>query len=178
MDIKETIDELNKKLKSSRDVVDCQKGFEIIAESLVYKIYNLYGKNLVLSMLYQVGAGSGEVVAQRIKEKYGQEDFEILESLELLMLELKEFYAIQIQSIETGDQKIRILIENFCFLREPSQRREKLRPGSSLCRVNKGYFEVAFKKLLGDKIKKVEINFLEDDPEKDLCIEELVFHLS
>jgi len=38
------------------------------------------------------------------------------------------------------------------------------------------YFETAFKKLVGDKLKKVEINFLHDDLENDVCVEEIVFY--
>ncbi len=173
MDIKE----LNERLANTRENVNCLKGMEIIAEALVYKIYDLYGRNLLLSMLYQVGAGPGEVIADRLKKKYNKEDFEILEALELLVTELREYYAIKIRSIETEENRFRILIENYCFLREPSKHRERLKPGKAFCRVNKGYFETAFKKLLGNKIKKIEINFLEDDLENDVCIEELVFLL-
>ena len=173
MDIKD----LNEKLANTKDNVECLKGMEIIAEALVYKIYDLYGRNLLLSMLYQVGAGPGEVIADRLKQKYNKEEFEIIEALLILCSELKEFYAIQIRSIETEENRFRILIENYCFLREPSKRRDRLQPGKAFCRVNKGYFETAFKKLLGDKIKKIEINFIEDDKEKDVCVEELVFLL-
>ena len=51
-----------------------------------------------------------------------------------------------------------------------------LKPGKAFCRINKGYFETAFRKLLGDKLKKVEINFLHDDPENNVCVEEIVFY--
>jgi len=30
--------------------------------------------------------------------------------------------------------------------------------------------------MLGDKVKKVEMNFLYDDIERDVCVEELVFY--
>ncbi len=53
---------------------------------------------------------------------------------------------------------------------------EKLQPGKAFCRVNKGYFETAFRKLLGNKVKKIEINFLKDEPEKNMCVEELIFY--
>jgi len=172
------IEDLNEKLANSKENLNCLKGMEIIAEALVYKIYDLYGRNLVLSMLYQVGAGPGEVIAERLKKKYNKEDFEILEALEKLILELKEYYAIQIRSIETEENRIRIEIENYCFLRDTTKHRERLKPGKTFCRVNKGYFETAFKKLIGDKIKKIEINFIKDDVENDVCIEELIFYLA
>ena len=75
------------------------------------------------------------------------------------------------------DDKIKYIIENRCFLREALKLRKKLKPGKAFCRINKGYFEKAFEELLGDKIKKIEINFLEDDEENDVCIEELTFSL-
>ena len=93
------------------------------------------------------------------------------------MDELKDYYSIQVRDIEQYDDKYRIIVENHCFLREPIKNREKLKFGKALCRVNKAYFETAFKKLLGNKVKKIEINFLENDAEKDACVEELNFFL-
>ena len=72
---------------------------------------------------------------------------------------------------------IRFIIENRCFLREPIKNREKLKPGKAFCRINKGYFEAALLDLIGDNIKKVEINYLKSDEVKDTCVEELVFYL-
>jgi len=45
------------------------------------------------------------------------------------------------------------------------------------CCINKGYFEVVFRKIIGYKIKKTEIKFLENDAENDVRLEELVFYL-
>ncbi len=172
-----SIEELNKKIANPKSNINSLKGFEIISESLVYKVYDIFGRNSLLSMLYQTGAGPGEAISKRIKEKYKKDQFEILEALELLLVELKEFYSIRISEVQDDDKKMRILIENHCFLREPISHREKLKPGKALCRVNKAYWEVALSKLLDrKKIKSVEINFLEDDKIKDVCIEELVFY--
>lgn len=171
------IEELNKKLKNSISDINSLKGFEIISEAMVYKVYDLFGRNMLLSMLYQVGAGPGEIIAERLKNKYNKEEFEILEALEVLIQELKEFYFIQIRDIEKEPQKIRIIIENYCFLREPIKHTQKLKPGKAFCRINKGYFETAFKRMLGDKVKAIEINFLFDDSQKDACVEELIFYL-
>ncbi|TXT59920.1 MAG: hypothetical protein BAJALOKI2v1_150008 [Promethearchaeota archaeon] len=167
---------LNEKIKNPVSNIDSVKGFEIISESITDKVYQIFGKNSLLSILYQVGAGPGNQIAERIIKQYNKSEFEILECLEILMNELKEFYSIQIRKIERTDDKIRIEIGNHCFLRDPFKDREKLRFGKAFCRVNKGYFETAFKKLLGNQIKKVEINFLQNDPENDVCIEELIFH--
>ena len=169
------LNNINKNIKNDISNVNSLKGFEVISESLVYKILDIFGKNSLLSMLYQIGSGPGEIIAKRIKEKHNKEEFGIFEALEILMTELKEFYSIQIREVQLNSEQTRIVIENFCFLREPMKHREKLQPGKAFCRVNKGYFETAFRKLLGNKVKKIEINFLQDDLEKNMCVEELIF---
>ncbi|MFX1346416.1 MAG: hypothetical protein ACFFBC_03035 [Promethearchaeota archaeon] len=169
--------ELNERIKNPIENINSVKGFEIITESLVYKVYDVFGRNSLLSILYQIGVFPGNIIAERIKKEYQKEEFEIMEVLIILMDELKEFYSVQVKDIEEYEDRYRIIIENHCFLREPIKHREKLEFGKAFCRTNKGYFETAFKKLLGDKIKKIEINFLEDDPEKDVCVEELNFYI-
>ena len=169
------LNDINKNIKNDISNINSLKGFEIISESMVYKILDIFGKNSLLSMLYQIGSGPGEIIAKRIKEKHNKEEFGIFEALEILMTELKEFYSIQIREVQLNSEQTRIVIENFCFLREPMKHREKLQPGKAFCRVNKGYFETAFRKLLGNKVKKIEINFLQDDLEKNMCVEELIF---
>ena len=169
--------ELNKRIHNPVDNINSVKGFEIITESLVYQVYDVFGRNSLLSILYQTGVHPGTIIAERIKREYQKEEFEIMEALVILMDELKEFYSIQVREIEQYDDRYRIIIENHCFLREPIKHREKLDFGKAFCRINKGYFETAFQKLLGNKIKKIEINFLENDPEKDVCVEELNFYI-
>ncbi|MFX0141809.1 MAG: hypothetical protein ACFFDN_49690 [Candidatus Hodarchaeota archaeon] len=171
------IDRFNDRIQNDISNVNPLKGFEIIGEAMVYKILDVFGRNSLLSILYQIGSGPGEVIANRIKLLYNKEEFEILELIEILMNELKEFYSLRIREIQTSSEKIRIIIENYCFLREPIKNREKLKFGKAFCRINKGYFETAFKILLGNKIKKIEINFLENDAERDVCIEELNFYI-
>ncbi|MHA1294563.1 MAG: hypothetical protein ACTSQJ_18130 [Promethearchaeota archaeon] len=170
------IDELNKRIENPISNINSLLGFEIISESLVYQIYDIYGRNLLLSMLYQVGKAPAEVISARLKKKYNKEKFEILEALQIFVEELKEFYSIKIREIEDDEEKTRIIIENYCFLRGSIKKREKLKFGKAFCRVPKGYFETAFYRLLGDKVKKVEINFLHNDEEKDICVEELIFY--
>jgi hypothetical protein len=170
-------DKLNKRIKNPIENINSMKGFEIISESLVYQVYDVFGRNSLLSILYQTGVLPGKIIAERIKKEYQKEEFEITEALVILMDELKDFYSIQIRDIEKYDHRYRIIIENNCFLREPIKHREKLKFGKAFCRINKGYFETAFQKLLGSKVKKIEINFLENDPENDVCVEELNFYL-
>ena len=168
-------EEINQKIRNTSNHLNSLGGFEILCESLVYKIYDLYGKNMLLSMLYQIGAGPGEAIANRIKTEYNKDEFEILEAMEILLKELKDFYAIQVRKIEEHGNMLRMIIENRCFLRKSIKQRSRLNFGKAFCRVNKGYFEKAFKLLVGNKLKKIEINFLENDPIKDVCVEELKF---
>ena len=170
------IEELNKQINNPSLKFKSLEGFEVICESLVYKIYDIYGRNTLLSMLYQIGKGPGEIIANRIKEKYNKEEFGITEAIEILLGELKDYYSIQIRDIEEHAHMLRLIIENRCFLREPMKDREKLKFGKAFCRINKGYFEEAFKQLIGDKIKNIEINFLDNDEANDTCVEEVNFY--
>ena len=174
--VEEYIKKINERIQNPVENINSVKGFEIISESLVNKVYDVFGRNSLLSILYQIGVFPGTQIADRLKREYGKEDFEIMEALIILMEELKDYYSIQIRNIQQYDEKVRIVIENHCFLRTPISHREKLKYGKSFCRTNKGYFETAFQKLLGNNIRKTEINFLENDVEKDVCVEELIFY--
>ncbi|MFX0005635.1 MAG: hypothetical protein ACFFA7_04945 [Promethearchaeota archaeon] len=174
--MEEYIKEINERIQNPIENINSIKGFEIISESLVYKVYDLFGRNSLLSILYQIGVFPGTQIAERLKREYNREEFEIMEALVILMEELKDYYSIQIKDIQQSEDKVKIIIENHCFLRTPISHREKLNYGKSFCRTNKGYFETAFKILLGNKIKKIEINFLNNDAEKDVCVEELIFY--
>lgn len=175
--MEEYIKEINERIQNPIENINSVKGFEIISESLVYKVYDVFGRNSLLSILYQTGVFPGTKIAERIKREYNQEEFDIMEALVILMDELKDYYSIQIKDIEQYEDKIRIVIENHCFLRIPISHREKLDYGKAFCRINKGYFETAFQKLLGNNIKKIEINFLKNDSEKNVCVEELNFFI-
>jgi len=170
------LNELNRNIQNDVSNINSLKGFEVISESIVYKILDIFGKNSLLSMLYQTGSGLGEKIAEIIKRKYNKNNFKIFEALKILMTELKDFYSIQIREVQEYQDHFKIIIGNYCFLRDPYRNREKLQPGKAFCRINKGYFETAFRKLLGDKLKKVEINFLHDDLENDVCVEEIIFY--
>jgi len=170
------LNDLNGSIQNDISNINSLKGFEVISESIVYKILDIFGRNSLLSMLYQTGAGSGEKIADIIKQKYEKNDFEIFEALKILMIELRDFYSMQIREVQGYSDHFKIIVENYCFLRDPYSHRKKLKPGKAFCRINKGYFETAFRKLLGDKLKKVEINFLHDDLENDVCVEEIVFY--
>ena len=84
--------------------------------------------------------------------------------------------GIIIEGLSCKNEKIKLIIENHCFLRNPIKNRSKLKHGKAFCRVNKGYVETALKKLMGDKISGLDIKFLYNDELKDACIEEVVFY--
>ena len=170
------LNDLNRSIQNDISNINSLKGFEVISESIVYKILDIFGRNSLLSMLYQTGSGPGEAIARIIKQKYDKNDFEIFEALKILMIELKDFYSMQIREVQEFSDHFKIIIENHCFLRNPYSHTEKLKPGKAFCRINKGYFETAFRKLLGDKLRKVEINFLHNDSENDVCVEEIIFY--
>ncbi|KKM91437.1 hypothetical protein LCGC14_1228510 [marine sediment metagenome] len=171
------VEKINDKIHNEVSNIDSFKGLEIICEAFVYKILKVFGENSLLSILYQVGAGPGEVIADKIKEIYNRDEFEVLELFEILLNELKELYSIKIREIQEEPDRIRIIIENRCYLRSLIEDREKLEFGTAFCRINKGYFETAINILLKDKIKKIEINFIENDEENEFCLEELIFTL-
>ncbi|MCJ7650789.1 MAG: hypothetical protein MUP85_19430 [Candidatus Lokiarchaeota archaeon] len=170
------LEEYNSMFQNDCENINSLKGLEIICESMVNKVYDLFGRNALLSMLFHIGSGPGNTIANRIKEIYEKEEFEVLDAFAILVNELKDYYSIVVREIEDYDDKIRLVIENHCFLREPIKHREGIKFGKAFCRVNKGYFETAFKNLLGTKIIKIDINFLYNDEEKDVCVEELNFY--
>ncbi len=169
--------EINNFILNPRNNVKSKKGFEIIAEHMVEKITDIFGKNSLLSMLYQVGLSTGLSIANRLKEKYHKVEFDIIEAVKLLFNETKDFYSIDVKDVEKTDEYIKFIFENYCFLRKIIKRRDSLDFGRSFCRVNKGYFETAFKNLVGNQVKKVEMRFIENNQEKDVCIEEIKFYI-
>jgi len=70
------LDDLNKRIKNNAPNINSLKGFEIICEAMVYKILDIFGKNALLSMLFQIGAGPGTQISERLKRFYGKENFE------------------------------------------------------------------------------------------------------
>jgi hypothetical protein len=102
------INELNERISNPFENINSAKGLEIITESLVYKVYDIFGRNSLLSILYQTGVFPGTLIADRIKKDYAKEEFEIAEALIILMDELKDFYSIQVRNIEQFDDRYRI----------------------------------------------------------------------
>ncbi len=170
------ISEINESIANPLNMVKSKRGFEIIAEQMVEKITDIFGKNSLLSMLYQVGLSSGLLITKRLKDKYNKVEFNIIEAVKILLNETKDFYSINVLDVEKTDEYIKLIFENHCFLRKIIKRREKLDFGKAFCRVNKGYFETAFKNLIGNQIKKVEMRFIENNMEKDVCVEEITFY--
>ncbi len=60
--------ELNERISNPIENINSIKGFEIITESLVFNVYDVFGRNSLLSILYQTGAYPGNLIAERIKK--------------------------------------------------------------------------------------------------------------
>lgn len=180
MEFEERKNELNQEIDNPNACLNTLEGFEIIIESFIDKIYDLFGRNALLSMTYQIGSVPGNVIAKRILEKRNNKKIEDpFEAMKVLLNENREFYSVKVNDIKVEDfdnttKKLIFEIENRCFFRESLKKREKLKIGGPLCRVNKAYYEVAFKKLTG---YKCEIEFTRNDPDKDVCLEKVIFYL-
>ena len=178
MDFIKKCEEINKEIKNPRDAFEALAGFEVVLESFVYKIYDLFGRNALLSMTYQIGSGPGSAIANRILKEKGIDKMEDpLEALKILLNENRTLYSVQIKSmkLESIDDQLDnlvITINNRCFYRESLKKRPRLKIGGPLCRINKAYYETAFKVLTG---LKCEIDFIKNDEEKDFCIETITF---
>lgn len=169
------IDEINEQIKNAVENVDYLKGMEILLESFGDKIIDVFGRNTLLSVLYQIGAKTGQVIADRIKEEQGKEEFEPLEAVGIFFKEVKDFFSVQVKRIEEDEEYIKIYLQNHCFLRDAMNKRKGLVPGKTLCRINKGYFEVALYNLVKIKYKKVDMSLVENDEGANCCIECLTF---
>lgn len=180
MDYKAKILELNEKINNPRDVFEAKKGYEMVLEALIYNIYSVFGKNALLSTTYQIGAGPGQEAAQKILSTKGATKIEDpLIAFELLLNENREFFSMNVLDIkqENHDEKynkLTLTINDRCFYREVCHKRPRLRVGGPLCRINKAYFETALKKLTGFK---VDISFIKDVPEKEMCLETISFFI-
>jgi len=180
---KKMIEKINNSIKNPRDSFETLKGYEIILEALVYKIYDLFGRNSLLSMTYQIGAGPGEEIAERIlKEKNVYKIENPFEAFVILLNENRDYYNVEVLNISEEFvevygkkyKKIIVYIKNKCFFRESLKKRKRLKIGGPLCRINKAYYEVAFKKLTG---LKTEISFIQNDEKNDVCLENVSFFI-
>jgi len=62
------LNDLNGSIQNDISNINSLKGFEVISESIVFKILDIFGRNSLLSMLYQTGSGPGEAIARKIKK--------------------------------------------------------------------------------------------------------------
>ncbi|MHA1727146.1 MAG: hypothetical protein ACTSWY_00250 [Promethearchaeota archaeon] len=180
MDYKKKIMELNDAIYNPKKTLDSLTGFEIVMESMVYEIYDLFGRNALLSMLYTIGTGTGiELADEILKERNGKKIDDPLEAMKILLNKSRDYYRVKIQEIKLEPHnekfdKLYIIIQNKCFFRDSLKKKEKLKIGGPLCRINKAHFETAAKKLTG---LRTEIDFLKDDKANDLCIETLTVYV-
>ena len=180
MDYSQKIKELNQALMNPRESYEVLTGFETILENLVSRIYDLFGRNALLSMLYTIGSGPGHELANTIlEEKRAQKIEDPFEAMKLLLTKSKEFFSVQVQNykLESYDEKYEKLImtiNNSCFYRESLNRKKLLKIGGPLCRINKAFFETAWKTLTG---LRCEIDFKENDDANGHCNETITIYL-
>lgn len=165
--------QVNAFLENELTQVNYQQGLEILLESLSSKIVDIFGRNALLSMLYQIGATTGSVVAKRIIEEQGKETFTPVEAFSLLFKTVRSYFKVMVKEIKQDEHGMSITFTNHCFLRNIIKDREKLRAGGRLCRITKGYIESAMDTLLKGGDQKVEVGFVENDEDGDCCLEKL-----
>ena len=169
----EEIQAINSELANERKNFCPKEGYERIIHSLVTQIKDLFGKNTVLSMTYQMGRDAGLKIAQTVLEKREMKKFEDpVIALQFLMNLLRDQYAVQIEGIKTNleENEITITLKNTCFFRELTENYDDIRAGGPICRVSKGYFETALTAIVKPKIK-VFIGFTKEIPEEHCCFE-------
>jgi predicted hydrocarbon binding protein len=163
--------ELNERIQNSNDNVDSISGLEIVLEALVGKFIDLYGKNMLLSAAYQIGAAPAHKISQRLLAARGEELYaDPVEAMADLFSETKGFFHVEVADIQEKNGEIVVSMKNHCFLRSVIVKRPGLEMGGPLCRINKGYLETAIKDLTG---KKVELKRTGDDNDACMCIETL-----
>ena len=175
------IEKMNKDIQNPNACFETLTGYEVVLESLVYKIYDVFGRNALLSMMYQIGSGPGQEVAEDIlKHRNNQKFTDPFEAVTTLLNRQRKFYEVIVKDIKeepaefNGKKftKITITINNRCFFRESLKKRKRLKIGGPLCRINKAYYETALKLLTG---LKCEISFIQNDEKIGMCLETVSF---
>lgn len=180
MNYEKNIEEINKEIFNPKEKFDTLKGFENVLENMVYQVYDIFGRNALLSMLYTIGKGPGDELAEEILKEQGKSIInDPYEAFTLILKKTEDYYSVKVKDIKIENHnqefdKIVITIQNRCFYRESIQKSERIKIGKALCRINKGFFESACKKLTGFKC---DIDFIENDKEHDACIESLVLQI-
>lgn len=180
MNYEKNIEEINKEIFNPKEKFDTLKGFENVLENMVYQVYDIFGRNALLSMLYTIGKGPGDELAEEILKEQGKSIInDPYEAFTLILKKTEDYYSVKVKDIKIENHnqefdKIVITIQNRCFYRESIQKSDRIKIGKALCRINKGFFESACKKLTGFKC---DIDFIENDEENDACIESLVLQI-
>jgi hypothetical protein len=156
-----------------------QAMYEEIMEGLVTHVKEVFGRGTVLSIVYQIGSNAGRksaeaLLATRNGVKYEDPVDALVDTMQLE----HHKYRLQIAGIEVNQEAKTVLVrlKNQCFLREFLDRSTKIRIGSTLCRVNKGYFEGLFKEIVAD-LRGVDISFQENCVADQTCLESILFTL-
>lgn len=173
----EEIKRFNDLINNEEPKFEPKTEYEKVILSLVTKIRDVYGRGTVLSITYQIGSDGGTKAADEIlKQRDGKPFDDPVEAMVVLSTLVKHQYSIFIESIETDESNgsITVNVLNQCAFREMTTKYKEIRPGSSVCRIGKGFFESALKILLQDKYK-VDISFKENVEEMNKCREIVKF---
>ena len=133
MNFHKKIKELNELINNPRDSYEVITGYETVLEAMVYQIYDLFGRNALLSMLYTIGAGPAKEIAEEILKEKGVDKIEDpFEIMKLLLEKNKDFYSVQIQDIklepfDDKTDKLIMEIQNECFYRKGLKRKNNLK---------------------------------------------------
>ncbi|GAB4321857.1 MAG: hypothetical protein Kow0069_26340 [Promethearchaeota archaeon] len=152
---KPNLEEINSKLAAAElEEIDYYGGLEILLDAFASKITELFGRNSLLAMTYQVGSRPGELIAQRLLNSRGGKLFDDpIEAFVTLFTNVPRFFHVKLKSIEKEENgSVCITFDNECFFRPVILHREALTLGGPLCRVNKGYMEVALQRMTGWKV--------------------------
>ncbi len=174
---KEDINRFNNLINNEEPKFEPKTEYEKVILSLVTKIRDLYGRGTVLSMTYQIGSDGGIKAANEILNQRGGKTFDDpIEAMVVLSTLVKHQYSIFIESIDTEESSntITVNVLNRCAFREMTTKYKEIRPGSSICRIGKGFFESALKLLLKDTYK-IEISFKENVEAEAKCREIVKF---
>jgi hypothetical protein len=167
------ITKLNEYLKRTEDKFDSIGGYESMLSGLVTQVSEIYGENTAKNFCYQIGSKPGEKIAQKILElNNGKLYSDPVEAFINLMSRIKAYYDVKIISIDESQPGIiKIKFNNRCYLDNLFTRNNEIKKGGIICRVTRGYLEMAMKVLTG---KKPTLNC--SVGADNLCAEELVFN--
>lgn len=172
-----SIAEINARLADQYEHrLDVLGGLEILLEAFTRKVTDLFGRNSLLAMTYQIGADPATKIAQRmLAARHGAQFADPVEALVAFFEEVADYFHVKVTEVteDANSGVIRVRFQNECFFRPTIAHREGLDFGGPLCRVNKGYVETALRLLTGwnPELRRTGECF---EADRECCVEELL----